>query len=165
MQFKKKSSGRFYNQNAAPPDARRDRMTDIKMFYDKLTPINILEIGVFTLDFTVDLYNYFLNAKISCYDSLYDMHEYPEVFSYFLKNYNKIRDRTTVTLGLFQDPHVSICSYYDLTVIDVGSDSTNILEIIQKLPKSKNIFLLLPSSTETKVIQRNIVLDYLNTKK
>jgi hypothetical protein len=88
-----------------------------------------------------------------------------DVFTYFVENYKKMNDRVNLVIAGFQDSHVLYKDYYDLTIIDVGRDSANIIEILEKMPRSKNIFILLPMSTELRRKERNIVLDYLNNKK
>ena len=162
MKYNEAKLAAYHKKFSLPKEFRDYVLTEIKKHYAPDDKMEILEVGNFVLDFTHDLYNAFNNANITSYDSLYDVMGNPTTILYFIENFKKINNRVDLVISDFQKSHVPVKDYYDLTVIDIGRHSENIIEVINKLPKSKNIFLLLPSSTESRQKERDIVLEYLN---
>jgi hypothetical protein len=151
----------YYNTIAESLEVRQFLLNEILKHYNSDENLEILEIGIFALDFTYNLFETFTNSTITSYDSLSDMLDCPETFLYFAENYKKMDTRLNIVLSKFQESHVLLKKYYDLVVIDVGRHSDNIIKILEKLPKNKNTMLLLPWGTENKDENRRIVLEYL----
>lgn len=162
MKYNEAKLTEYYKKFSLPKEFRNYVLTEIKKHYAPEEKLEILEIGNFVLDFTYDLYNTFNNATITTCDSLHDVMNKPEVILYFIENFKKMHNRVNLIITNFQESHVPFKDYYDLTVIDIGQHSNNIIEVLEKLPKSKQIFLLLPLRTESRRKERNIVLEYLN---
>jgi hypothetical protein len=165
MKKRKLKTLEYYKYHSQTAEVRNYVFSQITKHYALDDKLEILEIGNFVLDSTLKLYETFCNANITSCDCLHDVMQHIDVFTYFVENYKKMNDRVNLVIANFQESHVLLKDYYDLTIIDVGQHSANIIEILEKIPRSKNIFILLPTSTESRRKERNIVLDYLNNKK
>ena len=155
---------KHYNKHSQPAEVRQYAFSEITKHYALDDKLEILEIGNFVLDSTLELYETFYNANITSCDAFYSVMENIDVFTYFVENYKKMSNRVNLVIANFQESHVLLKDYYDLTIIDVGQHSDNIIKILEKISNSKNIFISLPGSTELKRKERNIVLEYLNNK-
>lgn len=131
-------------------------------YFDLTSDINILEIGNFCLDHTLYLQEVFPQAKItSCDDMGNVINTSEDHISIWKENFKKLSKNTDLILGTFQHSH-NIKDYYDLVIIDVGTEIDNILEILQKIKKYKHIFLLSTEVTIEKQRVRKMIIDYLD---
>lgn len=134
-------------------------------YFDLQSEIHILEIGNFCLDHTLYLQDTFPNAKITSFDDMGNVINTERNFIHIWKeHFKKIKKNTDIILGTFQHSH-NIKSYYDLVIIDVGTEIENIIAILEKIESYKHIFLLSSEATDEKQKIRNMVINYLDNKK
>lgn len=130
-------------------------------YFDLSSKLEILELGNFCLDHTLVLQDNFPNSNITSYDDLSDIINTDENFiDIWKENYRKLSKNVEVILGTFQNSH-NLKDFYNLIIIDVGTESDNIISILTKIKKFNHIFLLSPMSNPIKLKQRALVVNFL----